>query len=99
LSNILQRIHLAIATCNAVIAGMIVLQAVKILESKIDSCREVNLRVKPVDNRLIVSNSLTEPNKNCVVCAEKPTITIKMNTTKVTRRFLEGSKLLYGRFF
>ncbi len=39
----------AIATTNAVIAGLIVLEALKILNSDFDQCRTVNLRCYSFD--------------------------------------------------
>uniref|UniRef100_A0A8C5JTB2 SUMO-activating enzyme subunit 2 n=1 Tax=Jaculus jaculus TaxID=51337 RepID=A0A8C5JTB2_JACJA len=65
-------IILAIATTNAVIAGLIVLEGLKILSGKIDQ------------KKLLVPCALDPPNPNCYVCASKPEVTVRLNVHKVT---------------
>merc|ERR1712183_233516 len=55
----------AIATTNAVIAGCIVMEAIKILNGQEDKCKTVYLR--------------TQPNPRCYVCAEKPEVNVRLN--------------------
>ena len=73
----------AIATSNAIIAGLIVLQAVRVLRAQLDKCKDVSLRKESVSNKLICPNVPEERNGNCVVCMEKPTVTLRCNTKKV----------------
>ncbi|XP_038609721.1 SUMO-activating enzyme subunit 2 isoform X1 [Tachyglossus aculeatus] len=75
----------AIATTNAVIAGLIVLEGLKILSGKIDQCRTIFLNKKPNPRKkLLVPCALDPPNPNCYVCASKPEVTVKLNVHKVT---------------
>ncbi|KAG8524341.1 SUMO-activating enzyme subunit 2, partial [Galemys pyrenaicus] len=75
----------AIATTNAVIAGLIVLEGLKILSGKIDQCRTIFLNKQPNPRKkLLVPCALDPPNPNCYVCASKPEVTVRMNVHKVT---------------
>jgi len=86
----------AIATVNAVTAGLIVLQAVNIAKGQLKCCREISLRAKIAQGNLIIPSRFDDPNPNCVVCAEKPTVTVQMNTSMVTLRDLK-EKICQGR--
>lgn len=79
----------AIATTNAIVAGLIVLNALKVLNNNINDCKTVFLRDKPSQNKLIVSSRLEKPNEKCYVCASKPEITVKLNTNTFTVKQLE----------
>ncbi|XP_060109667.1 SUMO-activating enzyme subunit 2 [Heteronotia binoei] len=75
----------AIATTNAVIAGLIVLEGLKILSGKIEQCRAIFLNKQPNPRKkLLVPCALDPPNPNCYVCASKPEVTVKLNVHKVT---------------
>ncbi|XP_072836955.2 SUMO-activating enzyme subunit 2 [Pogona vitticeps] len=75
----------AIATTNAIIAGLIVLEGLKILSGKIDQCRAIFLNKQPNPRKkLLVPCALDPPNPNCYVCASKPEVTVKLNVHKVT---------------
>uniref|UniRef100_A0A287B2C5 SUMO-activating enzyme subunit 2 n=1 Tax=Sus scrofa TaxID=9823 RepID=A0A287B2C5_PIG len=75
----------AIATTNAVIAGLIVLEGLKILSGKIDQCRTIFLNKQPnPKKKLLVPCALDPPNPNCYVCASKPEVTVRLNVHKVT---------------
>ena len=81
----------AIATTNAVIAGLIVLEGLKILSGKIDQCRTIFLNKQPNPRkRLLVPCVLDAPNPNCYVCASKPEVTVQLNVHKVTVLTLQG---------
>lgn len=56
----------AIATSNAVIAGLIVTEAIKVICGKQDLCREVHLSTIP--ERVLVVNQMEPPNPKCYVC-------------------------------
>ncbi|KAH0619442.1 hypothetical protein JD844_000065 [Phrynosoma platyrhinos] len=75
----------AIATTNAIIAGLIVLEGLKILSGKIDQCRAIFLNKQPNPRKkLLVPCALDPPNPNCYVCASKPEVTVKLNVHKVS---------------
>lgn len=83
----------AIATTNAIVAGLIVLQAMKVLNNKLDECRTVYLRDKPAQGKLIVATQLVKPNEKCYVCAAKPEINVRLNLNTFTVKNFE-SKIL-----
>lgn len=58
----------AIATTNAVVSGLIVLQALHLLRKSYDKLRNVHLQFKP--SVPISSITLSEPNPNCGVCRD-----------------------------
>uniref|UniRef100_A0A2K6LNU8 SUMO-activating enzyme subunit 2 n=1 Tax=Rhinopithecus bieti TaxID=61621 RepID=A0A2K6LNU8_RHIBE len=75
----------AVATTNAVIAGLIVLEKLKILSGKIDQCRTTVLNKQPNSRKkLLVLCALDPPNPNCYICASKPEVTVQLNVHKVT---------------
>lgn len=71
------------------VAGLVVIQALKVLNNKLDECRTVYIRDKPSQNKLIVSSELVKPNPKCYVCASKPEVSVKLNTTKFTIKQFE----------
>uniref|UniRef100_A0A2R9ASS0 SUMO-activating enzyme subunit 2 n=1 Tax=Pan paniscus TaxID=9597 RepID=A0A2R9ASS0_PANPA len=75
----------AIATTNAVIAGLTVLERLKILSGKIDHCRTIvlNKQANP-RKKFLVPCALDPPNPNCYICASKPEVTVRLNVHKVT---------------
>ncbi|KAH9489750.1 SUMO-activating enzyme subunit 2-A [Bulinus truncatus] len=86
----------AIATTNAVIAGLIVMEALKILSGNISKCKQVYLNRIPNDRkRLLLPCALDPPNPKCYVCSEKHECTVVLNTDKVTVRVLQD-KILKG---
>lgn len=76
----------AIATTNAITAGISVLHAFKVLQENYKQCQSVYLRLRPNPrNQLFVpERELTAPNPKCYVCAAKPEVMIKVDTGKVT---------------
>ncbi|XP_061891362.1 SUMO-activating enzyme subunit 2-like isoform X1 [Entelurus aequoreus] len=88
----------AIATTNAVIAGLIVLEGLKILAGEIESCRTIFLNKCPnLRKKLLVPCVLDPPVANCYVCASKPEVTVKVNVHKTTVLSLQD-KILKERF-
>ncbi|MBN3306801.1 SAE2 enzyme, partial [Amia calva] len=74
----------AIATTNAVIAGLIVLESLKILSGTIEQCKTIFLNKQPNPRKkLLVPCALDPPNPNCYVCTSKPEVTVKLNVHKV----------------
>eukprot|EP00795_Rhopilema_esculentum_P001360 gene1360-15763_t len=88
----------AIATTNAVISGLIVMEALKILSGCVHKCKTIFLNKHArVKKRLLVSSNLVPPNPKCYVCASKPEVTVHLNTNKMTVKMLE-EKILKEKF-
>ncbi|KAM3608843.1 uncharacterized protein V6R79_005606 [Siganus canaliculatus] len=88
----------AIATTNAVIAGLIVLEGLKILSGQIETCRTIFLNKCPnLRKKLLVPCILDPPSANCYVCVSKPEVTVKVNVHKTTVLCLQD-KILKERF-
>ncbi|KAK7891966.1 hypothetical protein WMY93_023929 [Mugilogobius chulae] len=88
----------AIATTNAVIAGLIVLEGLKILSGEIESCRSIFLNKVPnLRKKLLVPCVLDPPSANCYVCASKPEVTVKLNVNKTMVISLQD-RILKERF-
>ncbi|XP_063589886.1 SUMO-activating enzyme subunit 2-like [Penaeus indicus] len=80
----------AIATTNAIIAGLIVLEAMKILQGRFKDCKTVYLNRRPNPRkRLLVPCVLDKPNPKCYVCSEKPEVSVRLNVEKITVKVLE----------
>ncbi|XP_043937856.1 SUMO-activating enzyme subunit 2 [Protopterus annectens] len=88
----------AIATTNAVIAGLIVLEGLKILSGNLQLCRTIFLNKQPNPRKkLLVPCILDPPNSSCYVCTSKPEVTVKLNVHKVTVLTLQD-KILKEKF-
>jgi ubiquitin-like 1-activating enzyme E1 B len=72
----------AIATTNAVIAGLIVLRAFQVLQKQFDKCKTVYLQsmVNPRGLNIVPEAHLIPPSKTCYVCSEKPQVHLYINT-------------------
>jgi ubiquitin-like 1-activating enzyme E1 B len=79
----------AIATTNAIIAGLIVLKAFRVLAGKLDQCRNTWLKKQPTRGMLFVGSTLDPPNPKCYVCGDH-FVRVKINTeTTALKFFLE----------
>ena len=88
----------AIATTNAVISGLIVLEALKTLQGDIEKCQTVYLNKKPsVRKKLLQPSPLVVPNPKCYVCSTKPEAKVMLDCSKITVKLLE-EKLLKQQF-
>lgn len=81
----------AIATTNAVIAGLVVLHAFRVLENNLQACRSVYLRLKMNHrNQLLVpEKAVNPPNPQCYVCAPTPQAVLAVDTATMTIKELE----------
>ncbi|CAK9215924.1 unnamed protein product [Sphagnum troendelagicum] len=101
----------AIATTNACIAGLIVLEALKLLTKRTEQCRMTYCVEHPTRKMLLVPVEPAEPNPHCYVCSETPLV-LEVNTVTATMRdviekvlkrklgvdspvIMQGSSLLY----
>ncbi|KAK7314242.1 hypothetical protein VNO77_39455 [Canavalia gladiata] len=69
----------AVATTNAVIAGLIVIEAIKVLQNDVKNYRMTYCLEHPSRNMLLMPVEPFEPNKSCYVCSETP-LTLEINT-------------------
>ena len=85
----------AIATTNAVIAGLVVLDAFKVLLQELNKCQTVYLRLKPNHRKQLIvpEKYLIPPKENCSVCSDKPQVTLLVNVNKMTCKELEENVL------
>ncbi|XP_008309250.1 SUMO-activating enzyme subunit 2 [Cynoglossus semilaevis] len=85
-------------TTNAIIAGLIVLEGLKILSGELESCRTIFLNKCPsLRKKLLVPCILDPPRPNCYVCASKPEVTVKLDVHKTTVLSLQD-RILKERF-
>ncbi|KAK5580083.1 hypothetical protein RB653_000096 [Dictyostelium firmibasis] len=73
----------AIATTNAVIGGLIVIEAIKIVDGRFDQCRSTYLYQLPSGKRLLMPVEIEPQNPKCFVC-NRSFITCRLNTEKIT---------------
>ncbi|XP_055379748.1 SUMO-activating enzyme subunit 2 [Condylostylus longicornis] len=85
----------AIATTNAITAGLVVMQAFKVLTNNLEKCKPVFVRIRPNPRNLILvpENEINPPNPKCYVCSSKPTVYLRVDTKKMTVRELRDDVL------
>ncbi|XP_052714567.1 SUMO-activating enzyme subunit 2-like [Crassostrea angulata] len=80
----------AIATTNAIIAAVIVMEGLKVLNGRIEECKQIYLNRQPNPRKkLLVPCALDKPSPKCYVCSSKPEVTVVLNTEKMTIKTLE----------
>ena len=77
----------AIATTNAIVAGMIVIKAYQILSNQMQSCTYSYLLYGGDRPQLVSNQSLPPPNPECVVCSSTYLI-LTLDTSSKTLRFI-----------
>lgn len=84
----------AIATTNAIIAGCIVMEALKILNDEASRMKNVFLR-KTVSARkqILVTENPVAPNPKCRACANEPQVDVRLDLDKVTLKTFEATVL------
>eukprot|EP01105_Mastigella_eilhardi_P008778 TRINITY_DN2110_c0_g1_i2.p1 TRINITY_DN2110_c0_g1~~TRINITY_DN2110_c0_g1_i2.p1 ORF type:complete len:519 (-),score=142.54 TRINITY_DN2110_c0_g1_i2:65-1621(-) len=75
----------ALATTNAIIAGMAVMEGIKVLTNQRDRCRTAFLRgaAAAADRRLLVPCHLSPPSASCFVCGHR-CMTLRIDTARAT---------------
>ncbi|KAJ1659949.1 E1 ubiquitin-activating protein uba2 [Dispira simplex] len=73
----------AIATTNAIIAGLITMQARHVLENRWDLCRTTYLAQGTTRPRLFYNETLALPSKGCGTCSARY-VEIEVDTTRAT---------------
>ncbi|CAM8888858.1 unnamed protein product [Rhodiola kirilowii] len=71
----------AVATTNAIIAGLIVIEAMKVLQNDEKNFRTTYCLEHPTQNMLLMPVEPAEPNKSCYVCSETPLL-LEINTNR-----------------
>ncbi|KAJ4827483.1 SUMO-activating enzyme subunit 2 [Turnera subulata] len=75
----------AVATTNAMVAGLIVIEAIKVLEKDTNNYRTTFCLEHPNRKMLLMPAEPYEPNKSCCVCSETP-LSLEINTHRTKLR-------------
>uniref|UniRef100_A0A803LDM5 SUMO-activating enzyme subunit n=1 Tax=Chenopodium quinoa TaxID=63459 RepID=A0A803LDM5_CHEQI len=79
----------AVATTNAVVAGLIVIEAIKLLNKDLENVRMTFCNEHPKRKMLLMPVEPFEPNKSCFVCSTTP-LTLEVNASRTKfRDFIE----------
>ncbi|EDV96292.1 SUMO-activating enzyme subunit 2 [Drosophila grimshawi] len=75
----------AIATTNAITAGISVIRVFSVLQARWEQCKAVyaRLRLNGRNQILVADAFFPPPNPNCYVCASDPAITLRIDTKRV----------------
>ncbi|KAK0427661.1 hypothetical protein QR680_010350 [Steinernema hermaphroditum] len=88
----------AIATTNAIIAAMVVVEALKIANSQFDDLKTIFINSQPnFRGKLFVDTHPQVPQKKCYVCSDRREVAIKLNVNKMTVKQLE-TKIIKEHF-
>ncbi|KAL9333326.1 hypothetical protein Peur_073465 [Populus x canadensis] len=70
----------AVATTNAIVAGLIVIEAIKVLKKDTDCYRMTYCLEHPSKKMLLMPVEPFEPNKSCFVCSSQTPLSLEINT-------------------
>ncbi|ALC43430.1 Uba2 [Drosophila busckii] len=86
----------AIATTNAITAGISVMRAFSVLNAKWEQCKAVyaRLRLNGRQQFLVPDGFFPPPNPNCYVCASDPAITLRIDTKRVQMKAFRDDVLI-----
>jgi len=88
----------AIATTNAIIAGLLVMEGIKVLDGRFSECRSVYLNRRPNPRgRVLVPCRLEKPVPTCYVCSAKNEVNVMLNVETATLGLL-NDKILKATF-
>ncbi|XP_060520679.1 SUMO-activating enzyme subunit 2 [Cylas formicarius] len=85
----------AIATANAMIAGLVVLYAFRVLVGEYKKCPSIYLRQKSIHSKLILvtDTRMLVANPHCYVCSPKPLVNVFVNVEKMLVKEFENDVL------
>ncbi|GJQ76990.1 Nhe1 [Trypoxylus dichotomus] len=85
----------AIATTNAIAAGLVVLHAFRVLGKEYEKCPPIYIRQKSSSAKtvLMTESMLIKANPNCYVCTDKPSVNVSVNVKKMTVKEFETEVL------
>lgn len=88
----------AIATANAIIAGLVVLHTFRVLADDYKRMQSVYLRQKPNHRNmtLVPERNLTPANPKCYVCSPQPTVSVCVDVNNMTVKEFEAEILKKG---
>ncbi|KAF7629297.1 SUMO-activating enzyme subunit [Meloidogyne graminicola] len=85
----------AIATTNACVAGMVVVEALKIISGQFDKCRAIYVSRQPNPRgKILVDEKPSPPNLNCYVCSVKGQVLIRVNLERMLLKTFRSTVLL-----
>uniref|UniRef100_A0A915PBS9 SUMO-activating enzyme subunit n=1 Tax=Meloidogyne floridensis TaxID=298350 RepID=A0A915PBS9_9BILA len=85
----------AIATTNACVAGMVVVEALKIICGQFDKCRAIFVTRQPNPRgKILVDEKPAPPNPNCYVCSVKGQVLIRLNLERMLLKTFLSTILL-----
>eukprot|EP00742_Colponemidia_sp_Colp-10_P005018 GILJ01005361.1.p1 GENE.GILJ01005361.1~~GILJ01005361.1.p1 ORF type:complete len:587 (-),score=113.48 GILJ01005361.1:78-1838(-) len=73
----------AIATTNAIVSGIQVLEAIKVLRGRLSECKTVWCQRIPSRNKLLYATALEKPNPKCYVCS-KNNLQLRVDLSRFT---------------
>jgi ubiquitin-like 1-activating enzyme E1 B len=79
----------AIATTNAIIAGMMVMEAFKVVDGRLEDCKTQYKHREPTGRKsmILIPSDTDKPNPACTVCGGDSAVTVTINTSKTPFRF------------
>lgn len=85
----------AIATANAMIAGLVVLHAFRVLNQEYEKCPSIYLRKKSIHSKFILAadKQISKANPSCYVCSPKPFVNVFVNVNTMTVKEFENELL------
>lgn len=88
----------AIATTNAMVAGLVVLHAFKVLAEEFEKCQSIYVRQKSLASKtvLMAETNLEKANPTCYVCSPQPFVNIYLNINVMTCQEFESEILKKG---
>ncbi|KAI1718604.1 thiF family domain-containing protein [Ditylenchus destructor] len=85
----------AIATTNACVAGMIVVEALKIVRGQMDKARWVFInRIPNPRGKILVDEPPYKPNPQCYVCSDKGEVRLKINLQQMPVKHFRNKVLI-----
>lgn len=85
----------AIATTNACVAGMIVIEALKVIRGELGKSRWVFIARAPNPRgKILVDEVPYKPNPKCYVCSEKGEVIVKMNLNEMLVKHFRNNILI-----
>ncbi|KAI6190291.1 UBA THIF-type NAD FAD binding fold and Ubiquitin-activating enzyme repeat domain containing protein [Aphelenchoides bicaudatus] len=87
----------AIATSNAIVAGLMVVEAYKVVGKEDEKFQSSFISLKPtVRGKIVVNDATVKPNPKCYVCTNKREVFVKLNTSKMTLKILVNMVIKEG---
>ncbi|KAJ8894256.1 hypothetical protein PR048_006868 [Dryococelus australis] len=85
----------AIATTNAIVAGQIVIHALRVLEGRFNDCQTVYVRMYPNTKKQVIvpEKFLTKPSNQCYVCTDVNQVLLTVDVDTMTLKVFEDKVL------